>query len=332
MRLETVPSGVISVMPQAWTMCSPCRCSNASIIERGAAEPPTTIALSAREVPAAGIRVERLQDAEPDRRHAGGERDVVLDEGVEQALRVEMRPGEDLLRPDQRAGERKAPRVRVEHRHDGEDDVGVGERQRVAEQLRQRVDGDRAVRVDDALRAAGRAARVAHRGREPLVDVALLELVCARGREQLLVVDRAVGRRSVADGDHVLEADAVLERLGQRPEHLVDEQDAVAGVLGDVREVVGVEAKVQRVRDHAAGREAEVRLEVLVVVPAERPDAVAVAEPELLAQRDREPLRAVDEVRVRVGVPALVRQPGRDLPLRREAARARRTIAGTFSW
>ena len=48
-----------------------------------------------------------------------------------------------------------------------------------------------------------------------------------------------------------------------------------------------MQAQVQRVEHEAAARDAEVRLVVLVVVPAERRDAIAALEPEPL-QRDRE--------------------------------------------
>ncbi len=41
-----MPSGAISVMPQACVTCSPWRRSKPSIIDRGAAEPPTIIARS----------------------------------------------------------------------------------------------------------------------------------------------------------------------------------------------------------------------------------------------------------------------------------------------
>ncbi len=296
-------------------MRRPCRCSNASIIERGAAEPPTTIDLSRERSQPPGFASSACRMPS---QIVGTPAVTVTRCSTKASSRLcgsRCGPGKTCFAPISVQANGKPHALAWNIGTTGRTTSASESGSAVAEQLRQRVDGDRAVRVDDALRAAGRPARVAHRGREPLVDVALLELVCARGRQQLLVVDRAVGRRSVADGDHVLEADTVLERLGQRPEHLVDEQDAVAGVLGDVGEVVGVEAKVERVRDHPAGGEPEVRLEVLVVVPAERPDAVAVAQPELLAQRDREPLRAVDEVGIGVGVPALVRQAGCKLPL-----------------
>ena len=139
--------------------------------------------------------------------------------------------------------------------------------------------------------------------------------------EQLLVVDRAFGRVAGADGDHVLEADAVDELRRERPQHLVDDEHAVARVRGDVRVVVGVQAQVQRVRDEASDRRADVGLEVLVVVPHERPDPVAVVEPEP-AERDRQALRARHEVGVRGPVPALVGLPGDDLAVAVELVRA----------
>ena len=42
--METVPSGDISVIPQAWTTLTPNSCSYASMSERGMADPPTTSA------------------------------------------------------------------------------------------------------------------------------------------------------------------------------------------------------------------------------------------------------------------------------------------------
>ena len=95
------------------------------------------------------------------------------------------------------------------------------------------------------------------------------------------------------------------ELLEQRQERAVDDHGAVARVSRDVREVVRVEAEVERVEDEAAARDAEVRLVVLVVVPAERRDAVAALEPGLL-QRDRELPRAAQRLAVGRAVEALV--------------------------
>ncbi len=73
-----------------------------------------------------------------------------------------------------------------------------------------------------------------------------------------------------------------------------------------------MQAQVQRVQHEAAARDAEVRLVVLVVVPAERRDPVAALEAELL-QRDRELPCAPHRVLVRRAVEALVGEPRDDL-------------------
>ena len=229
-----------------------------------------------------------------------------------------MGPGEDLLRADERAAEREAPGIRVEHRHDGED--GVALRQPEQPDGGERVDRDRAMRVDDALGKPRRPAREAHRGRCALVDVAIRERALVRRGEELLVVDRTLGRLARPDGDDVLEADAVDELRCERPEHLVDDEHLVAGVRGDVGVVVGMETQVERVRDEAADRRPDVRLEVLVVVPHEGGDAVAVFETQA-AKCHRETLRPRREVGIAVAVPALVRKPGDDLAVAVELVR-----------
>ena len=214
----------------------------------------------------------------------------------------------------------------MEHRYDREDGVGGVQRQDRAGD--QRVDGDRAMRVDDPLRQAGRPAREAHRRGRVLVDVTVGERALVGPGEKLLEVDCAVRRLAGADRDHVLEADPSDELLGERPEDLVDHEHAVARMRGDVRVVVRVQAKVQRMRDEAAGRCPDVCLEMLVVVPHECPDPVAVLETEA-PQRHCQALRARREVGVRVAVPALVRESRDDFAVAVEllgAAEDRRDV------
>ncbi len=108
-----------------------------------------------REVPFARVLVEQLEHPEPERRHAGRPRDALRRERLEQALRVEVRPGEDDSRAGDRGEVRVAPGVRVEHRHDRADRVRLA-RCRSPSGLpdgdAERVQHGRAVRVDDALR------------------------------------------------------------------------------------------------------------------------------------------------------------------------------------
>ena len=241
--------------------------------------------LQAREIPAVGLGVEHREDAHPDRRHARRPRHALLHERVEQALRIEVRTRVHELRADHRCEIRVAPRVRMEHRHDGQDRVGLGDTEphRVAGCNAERVQHRRAVRVEDALRHPGRAARVTHGRRLVLVELGVAPRVRIGAREQLLV--------AVLDDDHVLDLRAVDEQVEQRLEAPVDDHGAVAGMRRDVREIVRVQSQVERVQDEAAARDAEIRLVMLVVVPAERRDAVAALEPEPL-QRDRERARA----------------------------------------
>ena len=68
---------------------------------------------------------------------------------------------------------------------------------------------------------------------------------------------------------------AVAKLLEQRQQALVDDQDAILGVVDDVGELVGVQAQVQRVQHRADRRDRQVRLEVLMPRPGERRHAIA---------------------------------------------------------
>ena len=130
----------------------------------------------------------------------------------------------------------------------------------------------------------GRAARVTHRRGLVLVQLGVAPRVRVGRREQLLV--------RVLDDEHVLDLRPAEELLEQRQQAAVDDHGPVARVGRDVGEVVRVQAQVQRVQHEAAARDAEVRLVVLVVVPAERRDAVAALEAEALQRRPRARARA----------------------------------------
>jgi hypothetical protein len=73
-----------------------------------------------------------------------------------------------------------------------------------------------------------------------------------------------------------------------------------------------MQPKVERMQDEPAARDAEIRLVMLVVVPAERRHAVAALEPEVL-ERDRERTGSPAGVRVRHALERAVGQPGDDL-------------------
>ena len=261
------------------------------------------------EVPAVRLRVEHAEDAHPDRRHPRGDRDAFQLEVLEQRLGIEERPWKDDLRPDHQARIGIAPRVGMEHRHDRQQRLLLGhvQAERRDERLAEAVQDGRAVRVEDALGHPGRAARVAHGRRRVLVEPRVPVVVRVGAGEQLLV--------AVLDDEDVLDRRLVGELLPERQQRLVHDQSLVAGVRGDVAEVVRVQAQVEGVKDEAAAGDPEIGLQMLVVVPAERRDAVARLQPDAF-QRHRELPRSLAEVRERVAVKAPVRHPRHDLLVR----------------
>ena len=181
--------------------------------------------------------------------------------------------------------------------------VALGDRGGVGDQRAHRVQDRRAVRVDDALRVAGGAARVTHRGGLVLVldhrELRPARRPPAAPRSRARAGRRGSPRRhAVVHHDHVLDR---LEAVDQRPEDLqqraVDEDDLVLGVVGDVDDVVREQADVERVQDAAAARRGEVELEVAGGVPGERADAAVRGDPERV-EHGREPARALGPLAV----------------------------------
>ena len=200
-------------MPQPWTMCRPCRSPNASIIARGGAAPPTVMnrieershlpgfASSACRIP---IQI------------VGTPAETVILCSTNPSSRVSgsmCGPGKACLTPFSVEENGKhhafAWNIGTTGRHTSS---AWMPRRRVH---RERVERDRAMRVEDALGPAGGAARVTHRRGRVLGQVAVRELRLVRVGEELLVVDRPVRRRAVADRDDVLEA-AAARRTARR--------------------------------------------------------------------------------------------------------------------
>jgi hypothetical protein len=113
-----------------------------------------------------------------------------------------------------------------------------------------------------------------------------------------------------ADEDVLLDGGQPGRDLREQRQHrAVDDDDLVAGVVDDVLELLGEQPQVQRVHHRAHGRDGEVGLEVLLVVPHERADAVALLDTER-RQRTGEPGGAGSHLGVR-RAPRRVALPGR---------------------
>jgi hypothetical protein len=97
LSVHTVPSGDISVMPQACSTSTPYTSLKAVIMAGGQAEPPITVRLSVRELQLVGLHVP--QHHLPHRRHAGGKGDFFTFDQFEDGLAVHGRARKHHLAP-----------------------------------------------------------------------------------------------------------------------------------------------------------------------------------------------------------------------------------------
>jgi hypothetical protein len=118
----------------------------------------------------------------------------------------------------------------------------------------------------------------------------------------------------VTDHDHVLEVPVVTKALELLEQGLVDDDRLVFGVGGHEAELVGMQAGVDRVQDRAHGRDGEVELEVLGLVPQHGGHAVTAADAEL-GQGAGQPPRAGDRLAHRRAVHRAVGAPEDHLAL-----------------
>ena len=248
---------------------------------------------------------------------------------LEERLGVQVRPREDELRPRSQARIREPPGVRVEEGDDREHGVAVAEAEHVARADRERVERRRAMRVEDPLGPPRRAARVAKDRRRSLVEGTGSREVVLLGRRGSLRSrgtrprQSGAARRALAEDDDVRKRrDLCAELPEKRDERLIDQDHAVFGVPGDVREIVAREAQVQRVQHGAHRRDRAVRFEVARVVPAERGHAVAALHAEPL-ERGGEARGAREHFAVRRAVEGAVRAARDDLGVTVKCVRAR---------
>jgi hypothetical protein len=169
------------------------------------------------------------------------------------------------------------------------------------------VEEGRPVAVHHALGVSGGAARVAHGGGGGLLDRRPVE-ARALGGQQGFVAKRARERGGVSASGHDEVRDG-LQLVGhpgqQRDERIVHDDDLVLRVIGHVDELLGKQPDVERVKNGAHARHGEVGLEVLLVVPAERGDAIPRLDPQP-PQRAREAVGALRHLIVPGALHALV--------------------------
>ena len=325
-------AATVSVMPQA---CSDPRRRVPSRTPPGASAAPP----SRRRGPAAATRgrrrapgcarAARSRSSAPRRRSWA----VLGLDQPDQRLGLQEPVRHDQVRAGHHRGVRQAPGVRVEHRHHRQHPVVLRQRRtRCPVQTPIECRYDRPVAVDDALRVPGGAAGVAHRRRRPLVQFGPAERVGLGGEQVLVGVHLTARRRpgrarrppsvTCSGHDDVPDRGGVRQHLGQqRHQGRVDDDHVVARVGGDVADHLRVEPQVQRVQHRAHGRNGQVGLEMLGVVPHQRGHALVAVHAEA-AQRVRQ-LRRPGAGRAVALPPRCPRASGHDLAGRR----SRRAVA-----
>ena len=225
-----------------------------------------------------------MQQPEPDGRHGRRHCHLFRFEKVVDRAAVELRPRHHHARPAHWTGERQAPGIGVEHRHDRQHRVVGVQRQRLGAGRHHRMEDVRAMRVEDALRVAGGPRSVAEAGRGALVELLPAKVAVGLG-EPVLIGDRVLepSRRHVGGvGQHDIALDRrqfVGDRLEQRHEGEVGHHEPVLGVIHDPGDLLREKARVDGVIDRANPCDPVPGLEVTETVPCKGRDPVAEPDP-----------------------------------------------------
>src|SRR6267143_1485183 len=242
--------------------------------------------------PAARVFLKRFEDSDPDGGHPARDGYAFTDHQAKHAFRIDIRTGEYQARPEHGACERQAPGVGMEHWSDGQDGVEMAHPKNFAEAASEGVQHQRAVGIDDAFGMAGRARREAHRRAVVFIDLRISETI-AGFSEQLLVVQQSFGHAptTIRNDNYFFEKRVGTELLVNWQEHIVNQQEAVAGMPGDGGNFMRMEPEVQGMQNAAGARHTEESFEMAGVVPHHGGHAVARLQSKF-GQCRREPARA----------------------------------------
>lgn len=172
------------------------------------------------------------------------------------------------------------------------------------------------MRIDDTLGAARGARGVAHAAGRVFIDFNTFEVI-SRSTDEAFIVLVPLRHRLACQRHHndALEVDILGKLRQQRQQNIVDDQETVLGVVDDERNVVREQAQVEVVHHRAGRRNAEVALEVGVMVPHQGCDPVTGLDAGL-DQRLGQTLGPTVEVGVGMAMQGLVGHPRYDLHLR----------------
>src|SRR5580700_583557 len=132
------------------------------------------------------------------------------------------------------------------------------------------------MRIDHSLRFASCTGCETHRGRFILIEHRIFKVVVDRV-EKIFTAFILLWNRLPTEWDHkhAFKMNLRAERFVDWEENVVDDQIAIARVVHDIGKLAGVQPKIQRMKDAAGGRDAEISFEMRRMIPHQRRDAVA---------------------------------------------------------
>ena len=263
------------------------------------------------------VRLRIVHDADVDGRRAVVVGDAFLVDHLPDARGLDP-PQTDVRAADRRHAPGEAPAVAVEHRQ-GPQIPSVEAHLRL-EHLAERVDPRSPMRIHDTLGPARRARGVVDRKHLFFVLQPALDRRRRAAGEKILV--RISGVTGVV---HAHDAQAgERQRLHQRLELGVDEEELRAGVLEDVADLVRAEPRIDGDQHASRGRHAVVRLEHRRNVRAEKCHPVVLVHTGR-AQRRGKPIHALLELPVGIAAHAMHDRGlvGEDVGAPREEAQRR---------
>ena len=218
------------------------------------------------------------EQPQPHRGHARRQAHAFLvDQGAERCAVAHLVAREDQLGARHGAGVGRAPGIHMEHGHDRQHRIAPRDAHGIGHQRRVGVQHGGAVGVQHPLGMARGAGGIAQRAGLALIQGRPVEVIGV-GLKQMLVARDSVQRRVghvLPGGQHdPLAHRGALRRnrLDQGHKVRIDKHHLILGVVDDVHDLFGEQARVDRMADAAAARCGVIGLEVPIVVPGQGGD------------------------------------------------------------
>src|SRR5882762_11167591 len=164
----------------------------------------------------------------------------------------------------------------MEHGSDGQNRVEMAHAKDFAEATSKGVQHQRAVGIDDTFGMTGRARGEAHGCAVVFVELRITKVVASIGEKEFVIYKpfrHSVG--TMRNHNHFFEGSVAAELFVNGKKDVVDQQEAVAGMLCDSCNFMGMEPQIQRMQNATGTRNAEEGFQMCGVVPHHGGYAVA---------------------------------------------------------